>query len=615
VAALLAYPVLGTLALWTGLVESMLRSEDLRVEIENPAYTIWPGRVHMKHVRVLHNSDVQFILEGKDLTAQIALLALAKRHFRVKKLAAHGVRYQMRTQVENEKGIEERIAAFPPLADLPGANVIREDKGKEKDAAEPGYTVEVEGLDVQVDELWFFEYRYLGDGRLRGGFVVGPQVMSVSTAVQDLGPGELRFGAEQVIATSVRGQITADIPRLNPEEHADIGFLELVTARTQLKADMKSMAHLGAYLQGIEVQEGSGPLSVDFYLEKGWLGPKSRLKYQTPTIGVRGLGYGVESDLHVDFDASGEKGPEQPLPLLRSSSETTYVSLSNGGPEFTLQIHGHHEEAALDRVRLTGSTQVKRAAVRMPSIVSVDLDDLEAALPKGTPLSASKGELRASVKLDMDEEYWVRGPIEANVEGADFELAGVHLFGHALVKAQAKLNPKLKNHMLDSVVLSLRNVGMRVGDEDVDSWWMDVTSRRLALWNTKPQLAQGTMLIRAKNLEPVLEALAEKDELNDLIAKFTSLDDFRARVTLRKQGETTDVALESESDVWDASGRFYSKGEQSMLAVVVGGQALSLGIAKLGGDLEIAPMAETEWLNARLRRFPKPLGQMAPEKP
>ena len=34
---------------------------------------------------------------------------------------------------------------------------------------------------------------------MRGGFVVGPQVMEVSTAVQDLGPGEVRFGEKQPI--------------------------------------------------------------------------------------------------------------------------------------------------------------------------------------------------------------------------------------------------------------------------------------------------------------------------------------------------------------------------------------------------------------------------------
>ena len=45
--AILAYPVLVTLALWSGFVEWFLKSEDVRLEIQNPAYTIWPGKVHL----------------------------------------------------------------------------------------------------------------------------------------------------------------------------------------------------------------------------------------------------------------------------------------------------------------------------------------------------------------------------------------------------------------------------------------------------------------------------------------------------------------------------------------------------------------------------------------
>src|SRR4051812_37543038 len=76
--ALLAYPVLVTLALWTGLVERMLKSEDLRVDIQNPAYSIWPGKVHMKHVRILVNGTTQFILDGQDLVINLRLLELIK---------------------------------------------------------------------------------------------------------------------------------------------------------------------------------------------------------------------------------------------------------------------------------------------------------------------------------------------------------------------------------------------------------------------------------------------------------------------------------------------------------------------------------------------------------
>jgi len=48
---------------------------------------------------------------------------------------------------------------------------------------------------------------------------------------------------------------------------------------------------------------------------------------------------------------------------------------------------------------------------------------------------------------------------------------------------------------------------------------------------------------------------------------------------------------------------------------LVGGQAVSVGIAQMGNGLQIRPFAKTDWLNARLAQFPKPLVQMAPAKP
>src|SRR5215216_1544145 len=204
---ILAYPVLGTLALWTGFVEWVADSEDLRLEISNPAFTILPGRIHMKRVRVLVNGDTQFILDGHDLFTSISVLELVRHRIHVTRLAAHDVTYQMRVQVKETKGIEKRLAAYPKLPGLPGKNVVHEPAAERTEEREASWTVEVDGIDVDVKELWFFEYRYLGKGTLRGGFTVGPHVMEVRTAVQGLGPGQLRFGENQVIANALRGRI------------------------------------------------------------------------------------------------------------------------------------------------------------------------------------------------------------------------------------------------------------------------------------------------------------------------------------------------------------------------------------------------------------------------
>jgi hypothetical protein len=170
--------------------------------------------------------------------------------------------------------------------------------------------------------------------------------------------------------------------------------------------------------------------------------------------------------------------------------------------------------------------------------------------------------------------------------------------------------------VLSDVGIVLRDVGMHVGDEDVDGWWMKLGSKRVRAWGLPPERFEATFAIVAKDAEPLLEALAEKDKLNDLVAKFTSLDDLRMKATLRVSKHTTDLMLETlESDVWDVSGRFYSHGKQSRTAVVVGGKAVSIGFASDGEHSEIKPFAGADWLNAKLREFPKPVEVVRPPKP
>ena len=610
---LLAYPVLVTLALWTGFAEGLLKSEDLRVEIQNPAYSIWPGKVHMKNVRILVNGTTQFILEGQDLVLNLRLLELIKRRVHVTKLAAHDVRYQMRVQVKDTKNIERRVKAYPPLSDLPGANVVREPTAKHAEKEDADWTVMVSGLDIAVKELWFFEYRYLGKGHLRGGFVVGPNVMQVETAVQDLGPGELRFGANETIATGLQGQISADIPRLNPKEHADAGFMELVTARVNLRSKIESMTSVGSYFEQekLEISKGKGPLAVDLYLDRGKLGSKSHLYYQTDAINLKGIGYGVGSDWQLDFDAAGST---EHLPLVRSSSKSSYVSLARGMRAFTIQIHDHHEEAQLDTIQLSKSTDLKRALLRMPKIVSVDLRDLPAVLAEHPPFEM-KGEVHASLNLDMDHEYWTRGHFHAATSGLHVDGAGVAVDANMKLDSELRFNPKLKVNTLEKLVLRLRDVAMRAGNRDVSGWWMDMEGARLTLWNKTPPAFDGTLGVQARDLDPVLKALAEKDVISDLIPLFTSLNDFRASARIRGAGPMTDITLASESQIWDAAGRVFKNGDKTQMAIVVGGQAVSLGVASKGDGLEIMPFAKTGWLNDHLREFPKPIMEMKADKP
>jgi hypothetical protein len=210
----------------------------------------------------------------------------------------------------------------------------------------------------------------------------------------------------------------------------------------------------------------------------------------------------------------------------------------------------------------------------------------------------------------MDEKYWAHGPLTATVSDLQMSAAGVEVGGNLKLRSELRFNPKLKTNLVQDLVITLRDLAMRAGHRSVNNWWLNVESKRLAWRDGKPARFDGSLSIQARDLEPVLEALAEKDAIPELIPMFTRLGDFRANAIVHSAGPITDVTLASESDVWDAAGRIHKNGERSRMAIVVGGQAVSLGIANDGSGLELMPFAKTGWLNEHLREFPKPLVEM-----
>jgi hypothetical protein len=379
-----------------------------------------------------------------------------------------------------------------------------------------------------------------------------------------------------------------------------------------LRADVATLQHVTAYLPpDMSISKGAGPLNFDLFMEKGYLGKKSHLDFKTDALGVKGDGFGVATDWALVFDAATEPGG---FPLGKSDFKSTYVSLAKRDRELTIQSHGHHVEAALDTIRLGGATDLKRAALRMPNIVSNDLDDLDVVFADPSPVSVKGGEAKASLNLDMDGDYWAKGPLKAQILRTKAVISGVELSGNTWLDAGVRVNPKQKVNSLDNLSLRVRNAGMEAGDEAVDGWWMNVIAKQLTYRNTEPPTAEGSVSVRTKNLQPALEALAEKDVISDIVPVLTRLDDFRAKTTFRKVGDNMDMTIESESDIWDVAGRVYTTPKQTFMALVVGGQAVSVGVAELGDGLKIRPLAKTGWLNEQLAQFPKPAVRMK-EKP
>jgi hypothetical protein len=611
---LAVYPVGGTLVLSTGLFERLMRSEDLRIEIDKPAWTLWPGHIHVAGARVFVNGETQFILGAKNLLIHVNLFPLVKKRLRVTKITGDDVRYFMRVQVEDSKGIERRLAAYPPLEGLPGDPTLSKKKAQNKEEREGDFTVDTDGIDISIAELWFMEYHYVGPGKLTGGFLIGPNKMRVNTSVQELGPGELRFGKDQVVLEDFAGRIQAQIPELNPMEHADESFLELVTSDVELKGNTTTLEPVGAYATSVTVREGQGPFEARVVLDKGRLGETSKITFATDEVRVRGNGFDVVTDWDFvakvgkaeDPKSAPHESDRSVLPRILSKSEATYISLVKPRREpFTIHVREHRHDVVLRTNQLGRMTDIDHARIRFPMIFTNDLADL-APLTDGGAIESQAGELRASLVLDVDEEHVATGGFNTRFRGLRFGAAGMLLRGQGDGTCRIHVDIDKKATALRDMSVDLSEVGMHVGDETVEGWWTKVRVPYLGAWGFPPERFEGRVSVVSKSAEPILKALAGKDEIPGIVPDLTSLNDLRIRGKFRKDRTETDVLLEPlENELFDVAGRYYSKGEHSWLAVVVGGKAVSLGIAKNASGTTWKPFAREGWLNEQLRSFPK----------
>jgi len=612
------YPITVTVALSTGVVERMLASEDLRVEISAPAWSLIPGDIHMGRVRVFMNGETQFYLSADNITAQVRILPLFRQRFEVSSLATKNVVFQMRVQLDDDQVKSPRAQAFPPLPGLPGDPTLSRQAATKTEERGPNWTVRLDGIDVKVSELWFMEYRYQGDGRLQGGFERGPDILRIDTSVQDLGPGKLTFGAQQLISNDFQGQVEARIPLIDPSDHADTSFFEFVVARIDLQANLETLAHLSAYIPGHPpITGGAGPFAVHVGMQKGKLSPETAITYATADVDLKGNGVSFKTDWKLDIGV-GDEGATLGKPYVDSTSAATYVSVATYGKDaFTIQVLGHHEYAVLDSAQIGGETKVESARIHLPQIVSEDLDDLDSVVSKKTPIKSEAGHARASLTLDMDEQYRLKGPFRARIDGAALTFDQLRTKADASAASFVILDPDQDRASLTDLSVAIRNADFQAGKSSIDDWWLNLSSKRIDVAGLPADNVRADFAIVARDAEPVIRALAEDDKLPDIVADIVHLRNLRVLANVTKTQRTLDVMLDTMESklIVDFSGRIHQTPKETRLALLIGGKDVALGISRRDNHTGFEAFADTAWLNEELSHFPKPKQYVSGDKP
>lgn len=645
-AVLLVYPIVVTAALWMGLVEKLLASEDLRVEIDNPSFSIIPGHLHLRGVHVYVNGMPQFILEAENIEAHIRLFPLLSRRFSMSWLGADNVSYRMRLPQEEKADDAPRTKAFPPLEGLPGKNTVSKDDAQEGEESDPLWTVELRNLGINVRELWFFEYHYVGEGKLKGGFARGPDELRIDTSVQELGPGKLYYGQDQVISHNFRGHVEARIPRVNPKEHANLNFFDFVHANIELMADVVNLSHVTAYLPNMKMTEGGGPFYARVKMDGGQLSPDTLITYQTKELNLIGDGFGVKTDydirIAIDDDAkpgetttktsqADDKAVEENKaaqkdtkavqeeathnPHVEGKGNATYLSIgTKGNSSLTIQLQDHVVRAALGSPKIDEDLEIVSASLDVPTIISNDLDDAGALM--GDSFKSERGEARAKLNFVMNEDKDFKGSFDARFDDFKIAVDPVAADINGTTRTALLLSPTRDLLEFSDVALRFNDVDFVVGKKRIDDWWMQWTSPKVTLGLGDETSVQGDFTFVARDAQPLLYALAAEDKVPDIVPALIKLRDIRSRAAVRKRGEVLDVMIENfATRLVDFSGRIYDGKDERQVALLIGGKVVSLGIYLHGDKKQFAPLAHAKWLNERLDRMPAPEEKVEGQQP
>jgi len=287
----------------------------------------------------------------------------------------------------------------------------------------------------------------------------------------------------------------------------------------------------------------------------------------------------------------------------------TYVSFSNERRDvFTVQVREHQQDVVLRTTQLGRMTDIDHARILFPNIVTTDLRDLAAVTSNGASVESQAGEGTASLVLDIDEHHVARGPFGAKLNGLRFTAGDILLRGRGAVVFDIDADLDKKATTLRNIKLGFDDVGLQVASQEMENWWMKADVPYFAAFGLPPNRFEGRVSVLAKSAEPVLKILAGKKEIPGVIPALTKLNDLRIRAKFRHDRAVTDVMLVPlENDLFNVAGRYYSKDDDGKLAIVVGGDVVSLGIAKDAGGTTLAPFAREGWLNEKLARFPKPV--------
>ncbi|MCH2110280.1 MAG: hypothetical protein MK135_13210 [Polyangiaceae bacterium] len=167
--------LLENLFLWTPALKALVATSKV-VEIDYDfAWTLVPGRVHVAgYTMSVDDRAVQMQIDAAEGVVDFDLLAFSRKEVHITRARGRGYHYRMRFVLSEEEAKAPWVELVPPIKNIPFPPLWRHPE-RVKRPIDKLWTVKVEDLDLELEELWVGPGRLDGQIHLQGGFELHPR--------------------------------------------------------------------------------------------------------------------------------------------------------------------------------------------------------------------------------------------------------------------------------------------------------------------------------------------------------------------------------------------------------------------------------------------------------
>jgi hypothetical protein len=569
-------------------------------------WTIVPGRIHFRNLEIRQqDNNVQSLLMIEEGVLQLEFLPLAKKRFHATSVHGTGTSFRFRHKVSKESIVPnlERLAMYPPIHGYSDPPI----RGFPWPRSPPSrlWKIELDGVDADVYELWFLEFRYTGSARVEGAFRLMPgERLWVGPAVLTMGPGQLTLGEERVIAPEFDARLWVKIDDFDVNDDEGWQIFKPINVRGWLTMDLPDLDFSELYLPpDVKLTKGGGRVSLVGAIDHGTFTLGSRIDYATDAARLVTSKLELRGGLAVAIAV--EPGPDKPIGVARASSPRLEVDAKRAGVGAAV-LTSPEVEVAGTAVQLTEEWNLARAHVNLPSIHVPDLA-LMNVLTAPADVLARQGNLKGKAHIAIDGDGRLTGKLDATVREARVVIQKViALQGNGSIVgriAQAKYGRG--PGQIEDLTIALEPLSVTSHDATSGHGSLRVAKGAVMFRDLAPDGFKGTLSLELPSALPILDAIGAKtDAIPGMAKAIISNDNLKASVRVSHDPTVTDIeVLEAHTDNMSAQGRYRRDRAKSHGAFLIHTKFGNAGVSIQNGDTHVKVFAGEGWFHEQLQKF------------